>query len=83
MIRILWLDWKKVPESEKSKALGRLLRYIAAHGGMISEDNQIFITEDLEKPRQYNILKNVFTLNKIEAYEWVTVTGLDGLGRVF
>lgn len=83
MIRILTLDWTKVPESEKGKAQGRLLRYIAAHGGMLSEDSQIFVTEDLDKPKEYNILKKLFNLNDIKAYERVNVSGFDGAGRVF
>jgi hypothetical protein len=83
MLRILTLDWTKVCESDKAKAQGRLLRYIAAHGGMLSEDNQIFVTEDLDKPKEYKILKSVFTNNNIAAYERVNVSGFDGAGRVF
>lgn len=83
MIRILTLDWTKVPESEKPKAQGRLMRYIAAHGGMLSDDNQVFVTEDLDKPREYQIMKSIFTLNNIAAYERVNVAGFDGAGRVF
>lgn len=83
MVRILTLDWTKVPESDKAKAQGRLLRYIAAHGGMLSEDNQFFITEDVDKGKQYHILKNMFNVNNITAYERVNVMGFDGVGRVF
>jgi hypothetical protein len=83
MLRILTLDWTKVPESEKAKAQGRLLRYIAAHGGMLSEDNAVFVTEDLDKVKGYEILKRVFTLNNIAAYEHVNIFGFDGAGRVF
>lgn len=83
MLRILTLDWTKVSESEKPRARGRLVRYIAAHGGMLSEDDQFFVTEDLDKQKEYGILRNVFTLNNIAAYERVNVAGFDGAGRVF
>ena len=83
MLRILTLDWTKVPESEKPRAQGRLRRYIAAHGGMLSDDNQFFVTEDLDKQKEYGILRNVFKCNNIGAYERVNVAGFDGAGRVF
>lgn len=83
MIRILTLDWTKVSSTERPKAQGRLLRYIAGHGGMLSEDNSVFVTEGVDKEREYDILKRLFTLNNIAAYERVNVFGFDGQGRVF
>ena len=83
MLRILTLDWTKVPKEELPKAHGRLLRYIAARGGMLSSDDNFFVTEDLDKPESYKILERVFKLNKIEAYENVNPSGFDGCGRVF
>lgn len=83
MIRILTLNWSKIPSSELPKARGRLMRYIATRGGMLSSDDSVFITEDLDVEERYNILKRIFTLNGIEAYERLNVYGFDGAGRVF
>ena len=83
MLRILQLDWSKVTKSEMPKAHGRLLRYIAARGGLLSSDNNFFVTEDLDKPDTYKILERVFKLNGIAAYERVNPNGFDGCGRVF
>ena len=83
MLRILNLDWSKVTEKEKPVVTGRLLRYIAAHGGMISEDKSIFCTEDLDREKGYNILSRLFKLNNIAVYERVNAYGFDGSGRVF
>lgn len=83
MLRILNLDWSKVTEKEKPVVTGRILRYIAAHGGMISEDNTIFCTEGLDKDNEYKILKRLFQLNNIAVYERFNAFGFDGAGRVF
>ena len=83
MLRILNLDWSKVSPSDLPKARGRLVRYIAARGGLLSSDNSVFVTEDLDKEESYKILKRVFQLNNIAAYERVNVYGFDGCGRVF
>lgn len=83
MVRILVLDWSHVPKEEEPKAHGRLLRYIAARGGFLSSDNQVFVTEDLDKQKEYSILERLFKFNKIHAYERVNVCGFDGVGRVF
>lgn len=82
-MRILNLDWSKVTAKEKPVVMGRLLRYIAAHGGMLSEDNFIFCTEGLDNEKEYSILKRLFQLNNIEVYERVNAYGFDGSGRIF
>lgn len=83
MLRILTLDWSKVSKTDFPKAHGRLLRYIAARGGLLSTDDNYFVTEDLDKPECYPILKRILQLNNIAAYEHVNVSGFDGCGRVF